>query len=258
MAEGARLRTEGLALDFGGLNVLRGVSIEAMPGELFALIGPNGAGKTSVLNCVSGIYRPGRGQVLLGERDITALPPHEVAEAGVARTFQHGEVLPQMSVLENLLLGRHRLVRRSLLREGWYWGGIRRQEIEQRHRVEEILDFIEMERYRGEPAGSLPFGLQKLVGVGRALAMEPTLLLLDEPSAGLNREEKEHLARFLLRIKHELGITMIWVEHDMQMVADLADSIHVLSYGETMMRGTPAEVLADERVLEAYLGRPAL
>lgn len=257
MVDRAALRIEGLTLAFGGLNVLRDVSLIAKEGELFALIGPNGAGKTSVLNCVSGIYRPNSGHVWLDGREITALPPHVVAEAGVARTFQHGELLLHMSVLDNLLLGRHSKLSRNPLREGLFWGRIRRQEIEQRRMVEEILDFVELERYRKHPAGSLPFGLQKLVGFGRALAMEPKLLLLDEPSAGLNREEKENLARFILRIKHELRITMIWVEHDMQMVADLADRIHVLNYGETMSEGTPQEVLSDPGVIEAYLGRAA-
>ncbi len=254
MAEPAQLRLERLSLAFGGLKVLDDITLEARQGELLALIGPNGAGKTSVLNCVSGIYRPSAGRILFAGRDITALSPHAVARAGIARTFQHGELFPHMTVLENLLVARHSHLKSNALSEGLFFGPVRRQEIAERRVVEEILDFVELQRYRKQRVAGLPFGIQKVVGFARALAMEPRLLLLDEPSAGLNREEKEDLARFILRIKHEIGVTMVWVEHDMQMVADLAERILVLDYGEYVMDGTPEEVLNDPRVVEVYLG----
>ncbi|MFQ5914247.1 MAG: ABC transporter ATP-binding protein [Nitrospinota bacterium] len=245
---------EQLGLAFGGLRVLDGITLEARPGELLALIGPNGAGKTSILNCVSSVYRPTEGRVWFGERDITGLKPHAVARAGVARTFQHGELFPHMTVLDNLLVGRHSKLKTGAFREGLFWGPVRRAEIEQRRQAEKILDFVELQRYRKQPVAGLPFGIQKVVGFARALAMEPEILLLDEPSAGLNRQEKEDLARFILRIKHETGVTMVWVEHDMQMAADLADRIYVLNYGEYVTQGTPEDVLSDPRVVEAYLG----
>jgi branched-chain amino acid transport system ATP-binding protein len=250
----ASLRVEDLALAFGGLQVLQGVSFEARPGELLALIGPNGAGKTSVLNCVCGIYRPSRGRVRLGEADITRAAPHEIARLGVARTFQHGELFPHMSVLENLLIARHARMRGGLLAEGLFLASARAEESAQRRAVEQVLEFVELECHRHRPVDALPFGLQKLVGFARALAMEPKVLLLDEPSAGLNREEREDLARFVLRIRHQLDIAMVWVEHDMQMVADLADRILALSSGVPLAQGTPDAVLADPGVIEAYLG----
>jgi len=257
MAEAASLRIEDLSLAFGGLKVLEGVSFEARPGELLALIGPNGAGKTSILNCICGIYRPSRGRVLLGEADITREAPHRIASRGVARTFQHGELFPHMSVIENLLVARHARMRGGLIAEGLFVPRVRAAETAHRRAVEEVLEFVELERHRHRPVDALPFGLQKLVGFARALAMEPAVLLLDEPSAGLNREEREDLARFVLRIRHELGIAMVWVEHDMQMVADLADRIFALNYGVPLAQGTPEAVLSDPGVIEAYLGSRA-
>jgi branched-chain amino acid transport system ATP-binding protein len=249
----AELEVDALTLRFGGLVVLDGVSLAAEKGELLALIGPNGAGKTSVLNCISGIYR-GDGAIRLGGRDIAGRPPHEIARLGLARTFQHGELFPHMSVLDNLLTGRHARIRTTPLAEMLFLPRVRREEIRHREAVERIIELIELERYRYAPVAGLPFGIQKIVGLARALALEPRLLLLDEPSAGLNRDEREDLARFILRIKHELGITMIWIEHDMQMVADLSDRIHVLDYGRTIADGPPEAVLADARVRAAYLG----
>jgi branched-chain amino acid transport system ATP-binding protein len=250
----AELEVDGLSLRFGGLTALQDVTFAVERGELFALIGPNGAGKTSILNCISGIYR-GEGTIRYRKRTITGLSPHAIARLGIARTFQHGELFASMTVLENLLTGRHPLVRTNPLAEMLFLPQVRREEIRHRAAVERILDFVELERYRYAPVEGLSLGVQKLVGFARALALEPSLLLLDEPSAGLNREEREDLARFILRIKHELGITMIWIEHDMQMVADLADRIHVLDYGRTLTEGSPAAVLHDERVITAYLGR---
>ena len=249
----AELVIERLGLHFGGLVVLDDVSFAVEPGELFALIGPNGAGKTSVLNCISGIYR-GSGSIRFHNNDIAGRPPHEIARLGIARTFQHGELFPQMSVLDNLLSGRHARIRTNPLAEMLFLPNVRRAEIIHREAAERIIDIIEIERYRHMAVGTLPFGLQKLVGFARALALEPSIMLLDEPSAGLNREEREDLARFIMRIKHELNMTMIWIEHDMQMIADLADRVHVLDYGRTIAEGIPEAVLCDQSVMAAYLG----
>ncbi|HEX5779485.1 MAG TPA: ABC transporter ATP-binding protein [Xanthobacteraceae bacterium] len=252
----AELAIENLKLRFGGLTVLDGVSFAVEPGELFALIGPNGAGKTSVFNCISGLYR-GDGRILFRGEDISRRAPHDIARMGVARTFQHGELFAHMSVLENLMAGRHARVKTNPLAEMLFLPTVRREEVRHREAVERILDFVELERYRHAQVGALPFGIQKIVGFARALALEPALLLLDEPSAGLNRDEREDLARFILRIKHDLGIAMIWIEHDMQMVADLADRLHVLNYGRTLASGAPQDVLSNPEVITAYLGHTA-
>ena len=249
----AELAVESLSLRFGGLTVLDNVSFAVGPGELMALIGPNGAGKTSALNCISGIYR-GSGAIRFRGANIAGLPPHEIARLGVARTFQHGELFAQMSVLENLLTGRHARIGTNPLAEMLFLPSVRRAEVAHRAAIERIIDLVELERYRHTPVGALPFGVQKIVGFARALALEPTVMLLDEPSAGLNREEREDLARFILRIKHELKMTIVWIEHDMQMIADLADRIHVLDYGKTIADGAPSVVLSDSNVLTAYLG----
>jgi branched-chain amino acid transport system ATP-binding protein len=250
----AELQIDALTLRFGGLTVLEDVSFAVEPKELFALIGPNGAGKTSLLNCISGIYR-GSGSVKFRGTELSGRPPHEIARLGIARTFQHGELFPHMTVIENLLAGRHARVRSNPIAEMLFLPSVRREEVRQREAVERIIEFVELERYRYRPVGGLPFGIQKIVGFARALALDPALLLLDEPSAGLNRDEREDLARFILRIKYELGIGMIWIEHDMQMVADLADRIHVLDYGRTLAEGTPEAVLNNPKVIAAYLGQ---
>jgi branched-chain amino acid transport system ATP-binding protein len=251
------LSVEHLSLRFGGLAVLTDVSLHVEAGELLALIGPNGAGKTSVLNCVSGIYR-GHGAIRLRGQDINGRPAHEVAHLGIARTFQHGEVFAQMSVLENVLTGRHCRISTAMLAEMFFLPGVRREELRHREAVEKVLSFVDLADYRHVPVGTLSFGTQKLVGFARALALEPSLLLLDEPSAGLNRSEREDLARLILRIKDELGLAMIWIEHDMQMVADLADRIHVLDYGRTLGTGSASEVLNNPAVIAAYIGTGSL
>jgi branched-chain amino acid transport system ATP-binding protein len=249
----AELAIEHLSLRFGGLAVLTDVSFSVERAELLALIGPNGAGKTSVLNCISGIYR-GEGTIQLRGQNINGRPAHEIARLGIARTFQHGEVFPQMTVLENLLTGRHSRIATNILAEMFFLPSVRREEQRHREAVETLLEFVGLATYRHAPVGGLPFGVQKLVGFARALALEPTLLLLDEPSAGLNRAEREELARFILRIKDELGLAMIWIEHDMQMVADLADRLHVLDYGRTLGAGSAADVLNNPAVIAAYIG----
>jgi len=249
----AELAIEDLRLRFGGLVVVDGVTFAVERHQLLALIGPNGAGKTSVLNCISGIYR-GQGSIRLRNENINGRPAHQIARLGVARTFQHGEVFPQMTVLENLLTGRHCRIATTIFAEMRDLPSVQREELRHREAVERLLSFVGLASYRHAAVGGLPFGVQKLVGFARALCLEPALLLLDEPSAGLNRTEREELAGLILRIKDELGLPMIWIEHDMQMVADLADRIHVLDYGRTLGVGSAADVLNNPAVIAAYVG----
>jgi branched-chain amino acid transport system ATP-binding protein len=251
------LTVDDVTLDFEGLRALSAVSMSVDAGTLGALVGPNGAGKTCLLNCVGGFYAPTSGRIVFDEAAIQGLPPHRIAAHGIARTFQFVELFRGMTVLDNILLGRHRHMRAGVLAGSVFWGRSRREETAHRRRVEEIVEFLELEKSRKELVASLPFGVQKIVAIGRALAMEPKLLLLDEPSTGMNREEKENLARFLLRIKYELGMTMLWVEHDMELVGDLADTVTVLDFGQRTATGPPSAVLRDPRVIEAYLGRAA-
>ncbi len=252
------LEIRDLSLRFGGLMALNGVSLNAANGELVAIVGPNGAGKTALLNCINGVYRPSAGRIVLDGRDITHVPVDKIALAHVGRAFQHAELFPHMTVAENLLIGRHLLMRTGLFSGAFYFGRARREEAEQRKHIERIIDFFELYHYRDAPAASLPYGVQKLVGVARALALEPKLLLLDEPSTGLMREEKESFARFLLRIRHELKLSTLWVEHDMQMVTDLSDRIVVLNQGKVIADGLPEQVRSTPAVIKAYLGADAV
>lgn len=248
------LEIQDLKLQFGGIVALNGVKLRANDGELVAIVGPNGAGKTALLNCINGVYRPTAGHIRLHGRDLTIVPVHKIALAGVGRAFQHAEMFPHMTVTENLLVGRHLLMKSGIFSSAFYFGRARQEEMEERKTIERIIDFFELYRYRDTPTGDLPYGVQKMVGVARALALEPKLLLLDEPSTGLMREEKENFARYLLRIRHELKVAILWVEHDMQMVTDLADRIVVFNYGEVIADGVPDVIRRMPQVIEAYLG----
>lgn len=246
-----------LSLTISGFEILSRITFDAYRSEILALIGPNGAGKTSLLNCISGIYHANEGAIHFEGRDIAGMRAHEVARIGIARTFQHAELFRHMTVLQNLLVGRHILMKHKVLSNGFFWGKTIKEEVTHREEVEEIIRFLELEEFRNKRAGDLPYGIQKIVGLGRALAMNPRVLLLDEPSAGMNRQEKEDLARFILRIKYQKKITMIWVEHDMQLVGDLADKAVVLNFGMKIAQGKPSDVLTDKDVVEAYLGSRA-
>ena len=252
-----QLEVAGLDLSFGGVHALAGIDLDVVQGEIHAVIGPNGAGKTSLLNCISGLYRPQRGSIrLYGDtmRELTRVRPSRVARFGVARSFQNIELFRHMTVLDNLLLGRHTHMKHPLVASMLYFGPARNQEVRHREVVEEVIDLLEIEAARKTQVHALPYGMQKRVELGRALCMQPAILLLDEPMAGMNAEEKEDMARFVLDVNELAGVTVVLIEHDMGVVMDISNRVTVLDFGRVISKGSPQEVGADPAVVKAYLG----
>lgn len=261
------VRVEDVSLSFGGVNALSNVSLSIKNNEIFALIGPNGAGKTALLNCISGFYKPQKGEIYFRDKRITRQRPDRLARMGIARTFQNIELYAGLTAQDNIMAARHVFMRQNFVTGAIYYGWSRREEIRHRKTVEEIIDFLEMQSIRKQPVGSLPYGLRKRVELGRALALEPKVLLLDEPMAGMNLEEKEDIARFVLDVYRGQGDTypdnhvlrdgirsIILVEHDMGVVMDLSDRIAVLNFGRKIAEGTPSEIQRNPEVTKAYLG----
>lgn len=248
------LRCKDISLMFGGVSALSNISFEVKEGELLSIIGPNGAGKTCLINTVTGFYRPTAGVVYYEQRELTNLPPYEIAKLGVARTFQNIELFTHLTVLDNLLAARHIFLRPNLFASAIFFGREQRKEIKEREIVEDIIDFLEIQAIRNHEVGSLSYGLRKRVELGRALALEPKVLLLDEPTAGMNVEEKEDMVRFVLDVLEETNKTVILVEHDMDIVMDISDRIIAFDFGVKIAEGTPEKIKQNERVIKAYLG----
>jgi branched-chain amino acid transport system ATP-binding protein len=247
-------RAESVSIRFGGLQALDGVSFNVVKGEIFAIIGPNGAGKTTIFNCINRFYDLDNGHFFFKEKDITRIRPHEVVDLGIARTFQNIELFKNMTVIENLLLGRHRHRRSNLIMEAIFSRKVRRQEIANREKAEEVIDFLDLQPYREMIVGSLPYGVQKIVELGRALTVEPELLLLDEPSSGMNIEETDDLMNWITDIKEDMGITIILVEHNMRLVMEISDRVLALNFGRVITQGKPRDVQENPDVINAYLG----
>jgi branched-chain amino acid transport system ATP-binding protein len=266
----AVMRVDGVSLAFGGVNALSNVSLDVKNNEILAIIGPNGAGKTALLNCISGFYKPQKGEIYFHENKITRQRPDKLARLGIARTFQNIELYTGLSTQDNIMAARHVFMKQTFLDGAIYFGRARREEIKHRRTVEEIIDFLEIQSIRKQVVGSLPYGLRKRVELGRALALEPEVLLLDEPMAGMNLEEKEDIARFIIDVYEGQGDTypdtpvlrdgirsIVMVEHDMGVVMDIADRIAVLNFGRKIAEGTPGEIKSDPEVIHAYLGQEA-
>ena len=250
----AILEIHDVSKSFGGVQAVSKVSLDVPTGSIMAIIGPNGAGKTTVLNMISGFYHPDRGRILFEGHDITHLAPSAIAARRIARTFQNIALFAGMTVLDNIMLGRHVLMKSGVLASFAYWGFAQKEEVAHRKRVEDIIDFLKIQDLRRRPTGSLAYGLRKRVELGRALALDPKLLLLDEPMGGMNQEEKEDMARFVLDVNEELGTTIILIEHDMGVVMDISDRVAVLDMGQKIAEGTPDEVRVNPAVVKAYLG----
>ncbi len=250
----AMLRVEDVHISFGALKALNGVSLEIRKGEILAVIGPNGAGKTTLINVVNGVYHPSQGNIFFEGQEITTMHPSRIATLGIARTLQNVALFKGMTVLDNILMGRHLRMRSRFFPQVIYWGWGQKEEIRHREAAEWVIDWLEIEHIRKTPAGMLPYGLQKRVELGRALAAEPKLLLLDEPMAGMNLEEKEDIVRFILDANEELGTTVCLIEHDMGVVMDISDRVVVLDFGDQIAEGKPEAIRSDPKVVQAYLG----
>jgi len=250
-----KLHVDDISLNFGGIKALQNVGFQVNEGEIFAVIGPNGAGKTSLINSINGFYSPQKGRIIFEGQSISNMPPYERAKLGISRTFQNIALYTNATVLDNLMAARHIKMKSNMLTGAWFWGSARREEIEHRRLVEDIIDFLEMEHIRKSIVGTLSYGLRKRVELGRALALEPTLLLLDEPMAGMNVEEKEDMARFILDIHELQGTTIMLIEHDIGLVMDISHRIAVIDFGVKIGEGTPDEISQNEAVINAYLGQ---